>query len=55
MVLIFTLLFLVAGNENARTPNYSVLETDYDSYAIVYNCANFLFFKFGELTYVSSV
>jgi hypothetical protein len=39
---------LVAGNPGS-TPNYSVVETDYSTYAIVYNCNNIPFFKkFGK-------
>lgn len=35
------------------TPNYRVLDTDYTSYSIVYNCNTILgFFKTGEVTSV---
>ncbi|XP_064115045.1 apolipoprotein D-like [Macrobrachium nipponense] len=48
-------LFLTEGQENCKshivanrliiTTNYYILETDYDSYALLYRCENFIFFR----------
>merc|ERR1712133_61938 len=38
----------------SSSPNYKVLDTDYDNYAVVYNCNNFLgFFKSESLWFLT--
>ena len=38
------------------TPNYRVLDTDYTSYSIVYNCNTILgFFKTGDVIQITAI
>jgi len=42
------LLFPFEGGGRKTAPNYNVVKTDYESYAVVYNCNQYPLIKTGE-------
>ena len=50
----FYLCPLVAGDGGSEA-NYRVVDTDYDSYAIVYDCSPFPVIKKGEVVVMTEV
>ena len=44
----YTLLFPFKGGGRKTAPNYNVVKTDYESYAVVYNCNQYPLIKTGE-------